>query len=91
MYLVSELLSPVRNSLKQIYLSSLLFRNALEYVLMRVQKNQRGSELNGTRKFLVCYGDANLLSVNISRLTIKKNKDTRRRYKEVRLRKRKEN
>jgi len=53
---------PVRNGLKQgDALSSVLFNFALEYTFRRVQVNQDGSKLNGTRQLLAYADDVNVL------------------------------
>jgi hypothetical protein len=68
---IGKLLSdsfPIQNGLKQgDALPSLLFNFALEYAIRKVQENQVGLKLNGTRQ-LLAYAD------NID--TIKKNTET---------------
>jgi hypothetical protein len=62
----------VRNGLKQgDALLSLLFNFPLEYSIRRVQVNQDGLKLNGTRQLLVYADDVNVLARSI--LTTKKN------------------
>ena len=46
-------------------LSLWVFRFALEYVIRKVQENEEGSKLNGTRHFLVYADDVNTLDDTI--------------------------
>jgi len=61
----------INNGLKQgDALSSLLFDIALEYTIRRVQVNQDGLKLNGTRQLLVYTDGVNIMDRNVQ--TIKK-------------------
>jgi hypothetical protein len=46
-------------------LSSLLFKFALEYAILKVRENQVGMKLNGTYELLAYTDDVNLLGDNI--------------------------
>jgi hypothetical protein len=57
---------PIQNGLKQgDALSPLLFNNALEYAITKVQGNQVGLKLNGTHQLLAYADDVNLLGDDI--------------------------
>jgi len=63
---------PVRNGLKQgNALSPMLFNFVLEYAIKRVQVNQDGLKLNGTRQLLAYADDVNILGGSIH--TLKEN------------------
>ena len=57
---------PIGNCLKQgDALSPLVFNFALEYEIGRIQVNQEGLKLNGTRQLLVYAYDVNLLGGSV--------------------------
>jgi hypothetical protein len=63
---------PIRHCLKQgDGLFPLLFKVASEYAIRRVQVNQDGLKLNGTRQHLVYADDVNILGSSIH--TVQKN------------------
>ena len=63
---------PIKNGLKQRDALLPLFLNfALEYAIRRVQVNQDGLKLNGTRQFRVYADDVNILEESIH--TVEKN------------------
>jgi len=64
---------PIKNGLKQVAISSLLFYFALEYAIRMVQANQDGLKLNGTHQLLVYADDVTVLGGSAH--TIKKNAD----------------
>jgi hypothetical protein len=66
---------PIQNGLKQgDALSPLLFNFALEYAIRKVQANEVGWELNGTRQLLVYADDISLLGDDMD--TKRENKGT---------------
>jgi hypothetical protein len=68
---------PFQNGLKQgDALSPLIFNFALEYTIRKVQENQMGLKLNGTRQLLAYANNAKLLGDNILIDSAKKNTET---------------
>jgi len=62
---------PIRNGLKQgDALSPFLFNFALEYAIRRVQVNQDGLKLSGTRQLLAYADDVNTLGRSIHTLKV---------------------
>jgi hypothetical protein len=58
-----------QKGLKQGYVLSPLFLNLiLEYTIKKIQVNQVGLKLNGTRQLLVYADDVNLLADNINKV-----------------------
>jgi hypothetical protein len=66
---------PIQNDLKQGDAQSpLIFNFALEYAIRKLEENQVGLKLCGTRQLLAFADDVNLLDDNID--TIKRNTET---------------
>jgi hypothetical protein len=65
---------PAQNVLKQDALPPLLFNFPLEYVIRRVQGNQKGHELKGTHQLSAFADDLNIVGKDID--TIQKNTES---------------
>jgi len=68
-------ISSIQNGLKQgDALSTFLFNFSLEYAIVKVQENQGGLELNGTRQFLLYVDSFSVFGENTN--TLKKSSET---------------